>query len=340
MLEAPRCRDLHIIHLPTGHIIYEPERKEMSKKKKTTLCKSKMLNVVFVGDVMLGRTFNKQFDRLPRYHPFGNTTHIIEKADLSLGNLEFTITPHRVENQWPNKTFHYQLDPRHAHKLLESKLQYVSLANNHILDYGVEGLEDTISHLRQLGIKFSGAGNTLAEAQKPAVMQRHGKTIAVFSMADHYDYWTASKTTPGIWYISPESLDDAIAVLARYRRQHPRTLIIVSIHWGPNYEKNLSAWKRTLARRLIVDARVDVIHGHSAHHVQPPELVDSKLVLHSTGDFVDDYAIDAVFRNDLGMITELHLDTFTGNTRRVTVYPTKISNLKVNLLSDGVQIYP
>jgi len=282
---------------------------------------------------MLGRLFNERFERQPQHQPFSvDVQRLLRSSDLVVGNLEFTITADDPVNRYPNKTFNYQMDPQFRNALLAGSFDHVSLANNHAMDYGKQGLFDTQHHLRALGISFSGAGRNLSEARRPAILERRGMRIAIFSMTDHYDWfdWAAGYNSPGVWLITPENAPRVVGRVAKWHGEHPEDFIVVSIHWGANYEPEISEWKRTLAEMLAA-AGVNVVHGHSAHHVQSIELIDDQtLVIYSNGDFVDDYAVNPVFRNDLGIIVVV---TVTGQKiDSVDVWPTRISDLSVDLL--------
>jgi poly-gamma-glutamate capsule biosynthesis protein CapA/YwtB (metallophosphatase superfamily) len=115
-------------------------------------------------------------------------------------------------------------------------------------------------------------------------------------------------------------------------------LKIFSVHWGPNYSWELSGDIRNLAHFLIDECDVDLVHGHSSHHIQGVEVYSGKLIIYGCGDFVDDYALNASYRNDLSAIWRLRIDTPTGDNReplkitKLEIFPTQIRLFQANLL--------
>lgn len=293
-----------------------------------------------IGDVMIGRSFNKELTNNPGMNIWGDTKTVLDTSHLILANLETTLTSN-ISKADKTKQFNFHLDPQHAGILKNIGIDYVNLANNHILDYGTRGLTDTLNTLDNLNIAYSGVGSSISESQQPAVFKiklipntlnedvKYNR-IAIFGAADHYSNWLATNTKSGIWYFHHTAPENALAFLRNYRQKHSKTFIILSYHWGPNYTNVVEDWKRKLAVKLF-ESGVDLILGHSAHHTQPFEKINGKYVFYSLGDFIDDYAIDPIYRNDLGMIARLSLDLVTGKITSVEKYTTIIQNLQVNL---------
>lgn len=211
----------------------------------------------------------------------------------------------------------------------------MSLANNHILDYQCKGLEDTLHKLDELGILYAGAGFNLKQCQKPAVYTlKDGRKIYMYSAADHYHYWAANqpfkdiKKNEGIWWINVDDEDwgEALDIVSQKRAEIDKDdLILFSIHWGPNWEPVPCKEIQQFARELI-RAGVDIIHGHSAHHVQHMEFIDNGVCFYGMGDFIDDYAVDFDFRSDLAFIADIYLNEKGADRKinRVEILPTKI----------------
>jgi poly-gamma-glutamate synthesis protein (capsule biosynthesis protein) len=208
------------------------------------------------------------------------------------------------------------------------------LANNHAADYGMTGLLDTVRHLDEAGIAHAGAGADLAAARAPAVVTAGQARLAVVACADYPAVWSATPTGPGINYMPVmPSEDDFSAIeqaLAEARRQ--ADLVIFSIHWGPNMRARPTPQFREFARR-VVEAGADLFWGHSAHVVQGVELWQGRPILYDTGDFVDDYAVDAVLRNDLSALFLLRL--WPAAVARIEVVPVAIGRCQVNRARGG-----
>lgn len=305
----------------------------------------------FVGDIMIGRSFNHLFAEKPNFDIWGNTISLFGKDDIVIGNLETTLTT--AKTPWPNKAFNFKLDPIYAETLLIPNFNYLNLANNHILDYQLQGMIETFQTLDNLGIAYGGAGLDLDQAKHPTILQpKDGYRIHIISAADHYDYWQAGvpyrkspyKGNEGIYYFSIDQPDLFINEIAQYTHNLPsEDVVILTLHWGSNWEgyPNLSLHspfqkpvipdlKKILARRLIKEAGVKIIHGHSPHHTQNYERIGEGVAFYAMGDFIDDYAIDPIFRNDIGGIASLDIDD-NGNIQDITWHSTIIQEMQVNL---------
>jgi poly-gamma-glutamate capsule biosynthesis protein CapA/YwtB (metallophosphatase superfamily) len=169
------------------------------------------------------------------------------------------------------------------------------LANNHVLDWGTEGLLETIGSLTAASIATAGAGNASEEAARPAVLETpDGRRVLVFARGSMRSGvppgWAATATRPGISLLLRVSEDQADCLLSQietYRSE--RDVVIVSLHWGDNWGYAIPPSQRCFAHRLIDAGSVDVVHGHSSHHVKGMEVYRDKLILYGCGDFITDY---------------------------------------------------
>jgi hypothetical protein len=179
------------------------------------------MQIAFTGDVMLGRLVNKVLCKGKFTYVRGDTLDIIRTADLSLINLECVISS--IGKQWNRtfKMFHFRAHPNAINVLKAADIDYVSLANNHVLDYETEALLDMLDLLDKNQIKHSGAGRNLKEAMKPAIItikesgsksdndeSRSGNSsrdnsirIGIVSLTDNEPGWEATKSSAGINYI-------------------------------------------------------------------------------------------------------------------------------------------
>lgn len=307
--------------------------------------------ILLVGDVMIGRTFNQIFRRDPEHQVkiWGDCLSIMCDHHIVIGNLETTLT--NSTSKWPNKTFNYRLNPRWADTLSIGNFGIMSIANNHILDFQTQGLLDTQKTLDQLEIGWAGAGINIQEAQEPRYIQlenmingvRHRIRLGFLATSDHYEYWEADKNQPGIWYLPILDLGERF-YQSKYWKDIEKIVkktkrncdyLIFSLHWGPNYTDQVDPLFQKFAHKLI-EIGADIIHGHSAHHVLPIERYKQGLIFYSMGDFVDDYAVDPIYRNDLAFMASITLPLRQNNEQiksnlDYTIYPTKISQYMVNL---------
>ena len=310
------------------------------------------IRLVLGGDVMLGRLFNDIFNRDPSFDPWGNTRTLTNTADIFSANLETTIT--NSNKKWPDKTFNYKMLPQYAYKLKTGNLSYVSLANNHILDYRKQGLLDTMKNLNKIGVWYSGAGGNLNQAQnsisfkidKPDISMR----VNYLSAANHYKEWAAGPLNEGIWYIDIENWSKQRgAVLQRIQQVRTKCdILVLNMHFGPNWIDTPSVSMKQFAHDVI-KAGVDILQGHSAHHVLPLEIVEREInikeniktergiVFYSLGDLIDDYAINKKYRNDLGLLCSVDIDKDLNKT--VRLFPTRVRDFRVNLLENQEEDY-
>ena len=212
-------------------------------------------------------------------------------TDARIANLETAVTAHG--HPWPEKDIHYRMNPGHLGCLAAGRLDVCVLANNHVLDWGEEGLSDTLSSLRHAGFATAGAGRNRIEAAAPAVRALPGgRRLLVFAFAT-YDSgvppaWEADHC-PGLNMLAPDdaALARAIGHLRSHRR--PGDLVVASLHWGGNRVERVPAVHRRMARRLLDSGAADLVHGHSSHHPLPAEIHRSKLILYGCGDLINDY---------------------------------------------------
>jgi poly-gamma-glutamate capsule biosynthesis protein CapA/YwtB (metallophosphatase superfamily) len=324
----------------------------------------------FIGDIMLGRLIDQLFPthvdepseariidniRRSKAHlrdyssesPWGNILMILNIASLNIVNLETSITTHPVK--WPNKVFNYRMHPANISALKRAGITYVSLANNHTLDFSVEGLVETVETLESSDIKFAGAGRSAAEAQRPASVpltlwqglesRPSNYTVDIFSASDHPRDWSSVPSFHLIDYTS-HTKARLKELITSNNAQSQASLKIFSVHWGPNYSWQPSAEIRELAHFLIDECSIDIVHGHSSHHVQGIERYGGKLIMYGCGDFVDDYAVTLGYRNDLSAIWRVIVEEFDQaegveekralKLKRLEVYPTRIKDFQVN----------
>jgi poly-gamma-glutamate synthesis protein (capsule biosynthesis protein) len=296
------------------------------------------MKIALTGDVMLGRLVDQYVIQNRSVRPealWGDVLPIMLAADCRLTNLECVISDRGEEWHPTTKAFHFRARPRTIEFLQAAKIDGVTLANNHVLDYGHAALLDCLKLLDQAGIKRAGAGATIEEALTPLVLDLPEGRVAVVALTDNELDWEATGTQPGVNYVECDDRglkepyrSRLTQALLSARRQ--ADLVIVSAHVGPNWgapSKDIQA----LAHDLI-DMGADLYWGHSNHTPQGIELYKGKVILYSTGDFVDDYMIDKDERNDLSFLFMLELEG--GQMARIILHPTCIEDLGVRLANE------
>jgi poly-gamma-glutamate capsule biosynthesis protein CapA/YwtB (metallophosphatase superfamily) len=276
---------------------------------------------------------------VPYEYIWGHVLQVFDeiKPDAKIINLETSITTN--PEYWPGKGIQYRMNPENIRVLNAAGIDCCTLANNHILDWSYEGLDETIESLQKVGIKASGAGKNIAEASKPAILPiGHNHRILVFS----YGFpdsgvpksWAATPDRPGINLLPDFSSSSLERVTTNIKAcKCPGDVVVCSMHWGHNWGYEIPSDHRNFAHHLIHEAGVDLIHGHSSHHVKGIEIYDQKLILYGCGDFITDYeGISGYesFRDDLGLMYFPTLNPLNGKLEDLVLVPTKIERFSVH----------
>ena len=252
------------------------------------------------------------------------------QPDARIINLETAITH---SDDFAPKGINYRMSPENADCLTAAAIDCCVLANNHVLDWGRVGLLDTLTTLERLQIKSAGAGRNFDEAIVPAALQIAGKgRVLVFSFAAVTSgtprNWAAKRDAPGVNLLRDPSEATAFHIsdqIASHRQPHD--VIVVSIHWGPNWGYDIREEQRHFAHTLIERADVSVIHGHSSHHAKGIELYRNRLILYGCGDFLNDYeGIQGYeeFRGDLALMYFVDIELASRNLAAVEIAPLQI----------------
>jgi poly-gamma-glutamate capsule biosynthesis protein CapA/YwtB (metallophosphatase superfamily) len=251
-------------------------------------------------------------------------------------NLETAVTA--CGEAWPHKGIHYRMHPRNVPCLSAAGIDCCTLANNHVLDWGRAGLEETLAVLSEAHIRTAGAGRNLAQAQAPAVLrQPDGQRILVFAFgmpSSGVPYaWRATRTRPGVNWIEDLSEQSVQAVAAQVSRHgSPGSIVIASLHWGGNWGYGIPDDEREFAHRLIETAGVHLLHGHSSHHAKAIEVHQGRLILYGCGDLLNDYeGIRGYesFRGDLSLMYFPTLDATSGALVRLSMVAMQTRRLRI-----------
>lgn len=269
---------------------------------------------------------------------WGEVLSILERAapDLRLVNLETAVTTSR--DAWPGKAVHYRMHPANIPCLSAAGIDGCVLANNHVLDWGYAGLTETLTTLAKAGIATTGAGATLAEAQQPALFDlgNRGRVLIVAAGSPSSgvpEAWTAGPERAGVFLVD-EAGPDAASRLRRVldRVRQPGDIVVVSLHWGPNWDHSIPTDQQQLAHALIDDGGVDVVHGHSSHHVKGIEVYHDRPIFYGCGDLLTDYegiGGHETFRGDLGLLYVLTLEARTGRFVALDLHPVRMRQFQL-----------
>ncbi len=259
--------------------------------------------------------------------------------DLRIINLETAVT---ASDTYLPKGINYRMHPANSPCLTAAAVDCCVLANNHVLDWGQAGLEETLATLARAGLNTAGAGRTLDDAQAPAVMEVPGKGRAVvFSYGVETSGigrdWLATAERPGV-NLLPNLSDATVHTIAAQVGQVKQSgdMVVASIHWGGNWDYHISRDQRQFAHALIDVAGIDVIHGHSSHHVKGIEVYNGRPIIYGCGDFLNDYeGISGYeeYRDELGLMYFPSLEPTSGRLLNFEMTATRLKHLRVNRAS-------
>ncbi|MCP5000731.1 MAG: CapA family protein [Hyphomicrobiales bacterium] len=258
--------------------------------------------------------------------------------DLRLINLETAVT---TSVDCARKGINYRMNPDNAGVIAAAKVDGCVLANNHVLDWGLDGLTDTLATLRRIAVVPIGAGLTRSEAGNPAIFAVPGGRVFVFAFGVPTGgvpcAWAATDDRPGVNVaaeLTPGAVDDLAARVAAVKQ--PGDIVVVSLHWGPNWGYDVAPEQSAFARGLIDRAGVDFVWGHSSHHPKAVEVHRGKPILYGCGDFIDDYeGISGyeAYRGDLVLMYFPTIALTDGALQRLEMVPLRICNFRLGPVS-------
>ncbi len=253
---------------------------------------SQPMKLIFVGDCMFGRNNNPFAE-----NPFVHVEHIFNDATHIFFNLETTISPQPLDDSYKDdKVFNYQATGEQLIKLrgLTEIPIFAAIVNNHTLDYGFKGYENTKQFLTD---------NTIHHTVNDPIERDN---IVFFNATDH-----CGCRDDTLWKQHLDMIDyNDLEPVYEKVRQYPDQFIVFSIHWGPNWvDGEMPDHIKEFGRGLI-DAGVNVVFGHSSHHVvqNPVEEYNGGIIIYSLGDFINDYAVKERYESDKALIVEVEVN--------------------------------
>lgn len=237
--------------------------------------------MLFVGDIMLSRSVGARMQEVGDYtYPFHAIADTLREADIAFANLENPVSARGVN---VGSKYSFRADPRVIQGLQCTGIDVVSLANNHIWDYGREAFIDTMQHLRDGGIDYVGAGNTFDEAHRGVTRSVGGVNVVFLAYTNLISpQVAATDTTPGVAYLNTEQMVRDIGD-ARLRGD----VVVASFHWGDEYQVIHNAQQDRIAK-MAIDAGADLIIGHHPHVVQEVQQYGDGWIAYSLGNFIFD----------------------------------------------------
>lgn len=270
-----------------------------------------------VGDIMLAGSGEQTYRKYGYDYPFRATRAILQQGDILLGNLEAPMAA--SGNEFTEKRFRFKTSPEAAAALKNSGFTYLSLANNHILDFGAEGLRQTLENLDKSAIIHSGAGADMSAARKAGTTSVKGLKIALLSYSLTYpeEFFAGADsagTAPGYAPFFTNDIEQA---------KKSADCIIVSFHWGGEGLDKPKPYQVTAAHKAV-EAGADIVIGHHPHVLQGVEHYGNGVIFYSLGNFAFGSISKSSSRSIIARIT------FAGSIKEVEIIPLNVLNSEVN----------
>ena len=233
------------------------------------------LSIIAVGDISLSGIYRNS--RFKTEVPWQSLQGDWNNADLRIGNLEAPITD---ADRVANSKFSLRAGKSAIDILNQSSFDLLSMANNHAMDFGKEGLINTMKVLRECSIPFVGCGVNAEEAAAPEMVTRNDQRVGFISFCDveQISPLYADSENPGVSKLDEKSVERV------QRLRSEVDWLIVQLHWGTEMCCLPSPDQRAMAQKFV-DAGADAIICHHPHVVQPYELIDDIPVWYSLGNF-------------------------------------------------------
>lgn len=242
-----------------------------------------ILSLILVGDITFARGVNNAIQKQHNLnYPLQNIAQYLQSADFVFGNLESVISKNCLLEK---KFLSLCSDPKYLELLAKNKINLVGLANNHIGDYGIAGLQDTINNLQQNHIQTVGAGVDLENALQPKIIRANGVTVAILSVVDSDlidSGIIAQPLRPGVAPMNINLMQHAIKLATKQA-----DFVIVSMHAGNEYQATATQRQITFAHAAI-DAGAILVVGHHSHVIQSAEKYHNGYIFYSLGNFIFD----------------------------------------------------
>lgn len=239
------------------------------------------ISIFFVGDIMLARGIEYYMKKKNDWaYPFRNTADLIRSADIAVGNLEGPISA-RGERVGSEHSF--RADPRAIEGLRFAGFDVLSIANNHIWDYGSEAFFDTLRILDENGMGYAGGGEDYSRAHTPFIQEVRGIKFAFLSYTDLVSRSLAVESSrPAIAFAEKEEI---IRDIKEARKK--ADVVVALFHWGDEYAPRHNAFQEEIAHSAI-DAGAKIVIGHHPHVIQDTEEYNGGFIAYSLGNFAFD----------------------------------------------------
>ncbi|RJX38198.1 CapA family protein [Paenibacillus pinisoli] len=242
---------------------------------------SEHISLSFVGDLMPGEYINRILLEKGYDFPYQNVLLYLSEPDIMAGNLELPITTRGIPIE--GTPYVHKGSPDALPAMKNAGFDVLSLANNHAMDQGLEGMQDTMKYLQEAGIGYMGVGNNDAEAFAPYIAESKGFKVAYIGVSGviPFTHLKADRNTPGI----AETYETTRTVAAIASAKEEADIVVVMVHWGKDAADKPEELHRRYAREYI-DAGADIVVGSHPHVMQGFENYKGKWIAYSLGNFV------------------------------------------------------
>ena len=282
------------------------------------------VTLVFIGDVMMDSFIADYIRDYGVDYPWTDVAEILQQGDLAIANLETSVSTRGATKKPAG--FGFRSAPSTLQGLQNSGIDLVTLANNHVKDFGDEAFYDTLEHLTNYQIGYIGAGKTLNEAEELKTFEVNGLKLGflAYTAIIPWQGWQATADSPGV---APLVIDQYDELLANIKQAKESTdILTVILHWGTEYQDTPNQWQIDLAHQII-DNGADIIVGHHPHILQGIEFYQGKPIFYSIGNFVFLKKDDNAGKTG---IFELVIDK--NGFKSGVIHPVYIQYTKANLL--------
>ncbi|HOT47346.1 MAG TPA: CapA family protein [Spirochaetota bacterium] len=305
-----------------------------------TAKKSKLparFSVLFAGDILLANEAERYIETNGNDYPFYKIKNELLKYDFIIANLETPITERGMPVN--SKPYTFRINHDTAECLNDLKLDAVSIANNHLMDYGPEGMKDTLAHLKKINIRHAGGGDTLDEARRPVRLSYDGTDIIILAYNERPPAaFSASAQSAGIATLDIPLIKEDIET---HRRNN--NIVIVSLHWGIEHTIVPQTYQIALAH-AIIDYGADAIIGHHPHWPQGIELYRGKPIVYSLGNFINGYInkiehdnIAVVLYYNENILENIKILPVAGRNRQILFQPYILKGSKASALMELIK---
>lgn len=292
---------------------------------------NKITKLMFGGDVLMDLFFENYINANGVDYPWQHVSEYFKTSDIAMINLETSVSDKGSSTK--PKGYGFRSKPFTLEGLVNSSIDIVTIANNHVLDYGYDAFLDTMTNLDKYGIKHVGAGKNINEAIDKVLIEVNDIKLCFMASTSilGFKYWASSDDNGGVAAFTEDYYD---VIFNKIKEEDSKCdYIIYNVHWGTEYTNYPKELQAELAHKLI-DSGVDILIGHHPHVLQGIEYYNDKPIFYSIGNF--NFLINDTNSSRTGLF-EINLDN--KKLLSMKVYPILISSCKANILDKTNEIY-